>query len=197
MRWLTDIVAEGRSTGTLWLLALVVLNALLARPKQVDRRRIVAAPVVLFGLHLLLLPIAGYFRQRGAGAPGYVESRLPLLIFAALTAVTSAGAIAFTVILPRLRLAVPRILQDIVIGAAAVVAVLSVASRAGINLSGLIATSAVLTAVIGLSLQDTLGNVLSGLALQTDDSVRVGDWIKMGDVSGRIVGDPAVIEVRP
>lgn len=187
MRWLTDIVAEGKSTGTLWLLALVLLNALLARPKQVDRPRIVAAPAVLFGLHLLLLPIAGYFRHRGLGAPGYVESRLPLLVFAALAGVTSAGSIAFTVVLPRLRIAMPRILQDIVVGAAAVVAVLSVASRAGINLSGLIATSAVLTAVIGLSLQDTLGNILSGLALQTDDSLRVGDWIKVGDVNGRVV----------
>lgn len=187
MGWISDTLAEGQSAGTLWLFVLVVLNALLGRPKQVEARRIVVAPVVLFGLHLVLLPVAGFFRGRGIGAPGYTESRLPLLIFAALTAVTAAGAILFTVVLPRLRLSVPRIVQDVVIGAAAIIGVFTVASRSGINLSGLIATSAVLTAVIGLSLQDTLGNILSGLALQTDDSIHVGDWIKVGDVSGKVV----------
>ena len=44
-----------------------------------------------------------------------------------------------------------------------------------------------LTAVIGLSLQDTLGNILSGLALQTDDTIHVGDWVKVGEVTGRVV----------
>lgn len=186
MGWLTDILAEAQSAGTLWLFVIVVLNAALGRPKQTGRR-IVVAPLVLFGLHLVLLPVAGFFRGRGLSAPGYTESRLPLLIFAALTAVTAVGSLLFTVVFPRLRISVPRILQDVLIGAAAVIGVFIVASRTGINLSGLIATSAVLTAVIGLSLQDTLGNILSGLALQTDDSVHVGDWIKIGDVSGRVV----------
>ncbi|MFO0564230.1 MAG: mechanosensitive ion channel family protein [Polyangiaceae bacterium] len=187
MSWLTDTVAEARSAGTLWLFVLVVLNSVLRRPPAQEARRTTVAPLVLFGLHLALLPVAGYFRGRGIGAPGYTESRLPLLVFAALTAVTTVGTIVFSVVVPRLRLNVPRILQDIVIGAAAVVGVFTVATRSGVNLSGLIATSAVLTAVIGLSLQDTLGNILSGLALQTDDSLHVGDWIKVGDVSGKVV----------
>lgn len=185
MTWLSDILLEAKNGGTLWLAALVLLSLITAGPKK--PRRLLAPPLILFGLHLLLLPIVGYFRGRGVGATGYAESRLPFLIFGALTAVTSLGAIIFTALLPRLRLSVPRILQDIVLGAASVIGVLTVASRAGINLSGLIATSAVLTAVIGLSLQDTLGNILSGLALQTDDSIHIGDWIKVGDVTGRVV----------
>ena len=35
------------------------------------------------------------------------------------------------------------------------------------------------TAVIGLSLQATLGNVVGGLALQVDDSIEEGDWIEL------------------
>ncbi|HEX3595556.1 MAG TPA: mechanosensitive ion channel family protein, partial [Polyangiaceae bacterium] len=66
------------------------------------------------------------------------------------------------------------------------VAIFLLASRAGLNLSGLIATSAVLTAVIGLAFQDTLGNIVGGLAIELDDSVSVGDWIKVGEVVGRV-----------
>ena len=50
--------------------------------------------------------------------------------------------------------------------------------RAGVNLTSIIATSAVVTAVIGLSLQATLGNIVGGLALQVDDSIQEGDWIE-------------------
>jgi small-conductance mechanosensitive channel/CRP-like cAMP-binding protein len=183
--WIANCLTEAQSAGTPWLFALVLANLSLVRVP--GARRIVAAPAVMFALHVLLLPIVGYFRTRGTALPGYTESRLPFLALAALSAVTASGSLLFNSILPRMRLNVPHILRDVVIGAAAVVSVLTVASRTGINLSGLIATSAVLTAVIGLSLQDTLGNILSGLALQTDDSIHVGDWIKVGDVAGRVV----------
>src|SRR5205085_100624 len=46
--------------------------------------------------------------------------------------------------------------------------------------------SAVLTAVIGFSLQDTLGNVMGGMAVQLDRSLAVGDWVRVGDVEGRV-----------
>src|SRR5207237_1194921 len=54
----------------------------------------------------------------------------------------------------------------------------------GVNLSGIVATSAVVTAVIGFSLQDTLGNVMGGMALQMERSIGVGDWVRLGDVEG-------------
>ncbi|HMI93477.1 MAG TPA: mechanosensitive ion channel family protein, partial [Polyangiales bacterium] len=67
-----------------------------------------------------------------------------------------------------------------------IIALFGAASRAGVNLSGIVATGAVLTAVIGLALQDTLGNLVGGLSLQLDSTVRVGDWIKVQDVNGRV-----------
>src|SRR5512143_4098501 len=36
-------------------------------------------------------------------------------------------------------------------------------------------------------MQDTLGNILGGLALQMDNSIAIGDWIKVGDINGRVV----------
>jgi len=36
-------------------------------------------------------------------------------------------------------------------------------------------------------MQDTLGNILGGLALQMDNSIQIGDWIKVDDITGRVV----------
>ncbi len=56
----------------------------------------------------------------------------------------------------------------------------------GIQLTGVVATSAVLSVVIGLALQDTLGNLFSGLALHLEKSVQVGDMLKSGDTLGTV-----------
>jgi CRP-like cAMP-binding protein len=36
-------------------------------------------------------------------------------------------------------------------------------------------------------MQETLGNVMGGMVLQLDKSLRVGDWVKVDDMSGRVV----------
>jgi small-conductance mechanosensitive channel/CRP-like cAMP-binding protein len=56
----------------------------------------------------------------------------------------------------------------------------------GVELTGVIATSAVLTVVIGLALQDTLGNLFSGLALHLEKTVQVGDMVRSGDIFGTV-----------
>ena len=47
--------------------------------------------------------------------------------------------------------------------------------------------SALTTAVIAFAMQDTLGNVSGGLALQFDNSIKVGEYIKVGEVIGKVV----------
>ena len=56
----------------------------------------------------------------------------------------------------------------------------------GVQLTGVIATSAVLSVVIGLALQDTLGNLFSGLALHLEKSVQVGDMVRFGETFGTV-----------
>jgi small-conductance mechanosensitive channel len=56
-----------------------------------------------------------------------------------------------------------------------------------VDLSGLLFTSTVLSAVIGLALQDTLGNIITGLALQLERPFTVGDWVKVNDLEGEII----------
>ena len=54
------------------------------------------------------------------------------------------------------------------------------------NLTGIIATSAVATAVIGFGLQDLLGNLAGGLALQIEQTISEGDWIKTDQYFGQV-----------
>ena len=180
------ISSEAISQGTaLFLIAflftVLVLRITVNSGDQLARRRVIG---LLLGLHMLLLPITGLCVAFGADAAR--ELRLVGATAGALAAVMMFGLLVFGAALPRMRVDVPRIVQDVIVSGLCVIAVFGVASRTGVNLSGIVATGAVLTAVIGLSLQDTLGNLVGGLALQLDSTVRVGDWIRVQDVSGRV-----------
>jgi small-conductance mechanosensitive channel/CRP-like cAMP-binding protein len=56
----------------------------------------------------------------------------------------------------------------------------------GWNLGALLTTSAILTAVIGLALQDTLGNLFVGLAMHLEKTVQVGDMVRSGETFGTV-----------
>jgi len=54
------------------------------------------------------------------------------------------------------------------------------------DLRTLLGGGALLAAVLGLALQDTLGNLISGIAMHMEDSFEVGDVIKSGEFMGRV-----------
>jgi len=72
----------------------------------------------------------------------------------------------------------PRIFRDVTQAIVYVVVVLVTLHKIDVEPSSLLTTSALLTAVVGLALQDTLGNMVSGLALQMQTPFEVGDWIQ-------------------
>jgi small-conductance mechanosensitive channel len=53
-----------------------------------------------------------------------------------------------------------------------------------VGLGGLFTTSAVLGAIIGLALQDTLGNFFAGISLHADKPFQVGDVVTVGQRTG-------------
>lgn len=56
------------------------------------------------------------------------------------------------------------------------------------QMSALLATSGVLAIVLGFALQSTLGDVLSGLAINIDRPFGAGDWITLApDIEGEVV----------
>ncbi len=97
------------------------------------------------------------------------------------------GQMVFRVVLPKFKLNPPRITEDILVIIAYIAWFMVRLRYAGLELGSILATSAMITAVVAFAMQDTLGNILGGLALQLDNSVSVGDWIKVDDVVGKVV----------
>ena len=60
--------------------------------------------------------------------------------------------------------------------------------KSNINLTGILTTSAVLTVVVGFAAQTTLSSLISGLMLQIERPFGLGDWIKIEEKQGRVVG---------
>jgi small-conductance mechanosensitive channel/CRP-like cAMP-binding protein len=97
------------------------------------------------------------------------------------------GLLVFRLVLPIAHVSPPRIAEDIFVIIAYVAWGLVRLRYAGLDLGSIVATSAMMTAVVAFAMQDTLGNILGGLALQLDNSIEIGDWIKVDDISGRVV----------
>lgn len=66
----------------------------------------------------------------------------------------------------------------------------------GFHLAAVLATSAVFSLVLGLALQDTLGNLFSGVALQIDRPFAIGDWVEIHSGSEKWTGNVQEISWR-
>jgi small-conductance mechanosensitive channel/CRP-like cAMP-binding protein len=72
----------------------------------------------------------------------------------------------------------PRIVRDLTQGLVWIVILLGALREAGVEPGSILTTSALLTAAIALSLQETLGNLVAGLAIQVQRPFDVDDWIQ-------------------
>jgi len=143
--------------NTLWLFLLGVLGQ--------------AAAVLLDAVHL-------------TGTAGVVYALFRIL--SAIAFIRLAGFVLFRLVLPLSGRRAPRIIEDLAIFVAYVVFGFAQLRLAGLDLSSLVTTSAILTAVLAFAMQDTLGNVLGGIAIQLDRSVQVGDWVRVDDLTGQV-----------
>ena len=163
--------------------ALVVLvAALINRFAPAKRGRIRRALV----LYLLFLGLTGaeqvLLHARVPSIASWAEhAHLVGGLFAAFTSVDLAGLLVFDLLLPTLGVSVVTITSDIVVGFAYIFAAFGVLKAAGVSASSVVTTSAVVSGVLALSLQATLGNILGGVALQLDGSIHVGDWVQLAD----------------
>jgi small-conductance mechanosensitive channel/CRP-like cAMP-binding protein len=171
-------------TGALFLLMLVIGRALLPKGDRVRLRLALGALILYF----LAVPVrAGLLAADLPAAYGGVNVAS---IIALSWGIIGAGGLVLFDLVGR-RFGVPKIFRDVTISVISLIAMVLVLSRSGVNFLSIITTSAVLTAVIGLALQDTLGNLLSGIAMQLEAPFSIGDWIRVDD---RAIG--RVIEIR-
>ena len=91
------------------------------------------------------------------------------------------GLLVFRVLLPTIKLTLPMIAGDLLVGVGYLVGAGGVLSNYGLDPSSVVATGAVVSAVLAISLQQTLGNLLGGVALQLDGSLHEGDFIRLAD----------------
>jgi small-conductance mechanosensitive channel/CRP-like cAMP-binding protein len=162
----------------------IVLGVIVLRLAPVERGRVLRI-ITMFGISLVGTLVASALGAFGfAAGEKYVRGVFVLL--AGVWVIDLVGLALFQVLLRRLGFPQPRILQDVLVVVAVILWGLVRLHYAGVDLGAIVTTSAVLTAVIGLSLQDTLGNILGGLALQLDRSFRVGDWIEVDNTVGRV-----------
>jgi small-conductance mechanosensitive channel len=121
--------------------------------------------------------------------------RVSLLLL--LIALTRIGFLVFVdwFLERRMGRAMPRIFRDILQGLLFIGIALVLFHLMGVELGSLLTTSAILTAVIGLSLQESLGNLVAGLAVRAEHPFEIGDWVEFGDAA-RTVGKVIQINWR-
>src|SRR4029450_3865446 len=103
------------------------------------------------------------------------------LAIAALSfAVVRGLAVTADVMMRRRQAHVSTILRDLTTLPVYAVVVLAVLHSVDVDVTALLTTSAIITAVVGLALQETLGNVFSGLSLQLQKPFEPGDRVRVG-----------------
>ena len=183
-----ESLANLESFGVAFALLLAVVVYLLA-PRASQRH--VRLPLVLLALHL----VATALERTLPAAPG---TRTFLAFVALLLLLASIGRSLVLLVLDvvlgrRFVRPLPRIIRDITQGVVYIVVLLAALRSAGVEPGSILTTSALLTAAIALSLQETLGNMVAGLAIQVQRPFDEGDWIQF-DSDAKHVG--RVLEIN-
>ena len=163
-----------------FLIGLVVLIAFLVHRLVPKKRKRIARATLFAACYVVAFGVAALLHQ--IGAEGWSRRTWLLAdVFEVLTIVDVLSIFLFDLVLTAVRIDLPDIYRALAVGCVYLLTFIAIIHRAGFDLSSIIATSAVVTAVLGLSLQATLANVIGGIALQIDDSIKVGDWLQLRD----------------
>jgi small-conductance mechanosensitive channel/CRP-like cAMP-binding protein len=168
-----------------WVVAWAVLCALLLLRRRGDSRGAVINTFAIFLTATLAQLAAGLLFAANMGSGGIALFNVALLI-AGVAAIRMTGMLVFRSALPAAGLSAPRIVEDLVTILGYLVWIIARLRATGMDPSSILASTAVVTAVMAFALQDTLGNMLGGVAIQLDNSITIGDWIRVDDVVGRV-----------
>ena len=179
------------SFGGLGLVSALFLLFLLVVVLPPTKRAKARLPFALLILNLLLV-------SAGSAVPESAVASRPISVVATFLLLSATARVIFLLIVEgvfagRLHRPLPKILRDILQGVVFLFVLMATLHSAGVEPGSLLTTSALLTAVIGLSLQETLGNLFAGLSIQAQTPFDLGDWIGY-DEQQRNVG--RVVEIN-
>ena len=161
------------------LASLVGLALVLPRQRRSRLRVPAIFFVVYISLDLILLAVRTFFPE-----PDWERRRLFLhnvVLFFFLAALAQTLFLLFEVlVLEKLGRPLSKIALDLIQFGILMLALLIVLENAGVKGETLFTGSAVLTAMLGFAMRDTLGNLLAGLTLHLKH-FQVGDWIQFDD----------------
>lgn len=165
---------------------LLLLFAIYSFAKNPAFRKDLRGAILLMCAHLVFRGIAVFLPE---GEPSAVDKFFAVVIRLSIAFAVLRSMVGTGIHLLRLRgLNPPNILRNVLDFTLYTLATLPVLkSQLAFDLTGLVATSAVLSVVIGLALQDTLGNLFAGLSLQFDMPFAMGDWVTIGPHTGHVV----------
>ena len=176
-------------------LVLLALNEAIS----VCRRRGLAVVRTLCNLRNLVVPAAAlliFFRlvlewPKDNTASRLVESAFWILLLYTLLGVVNDlifGRAGTNMGRPSWSERVPKLFRDLVRALLVAVGAMVVYSQVwGHEVSAALTALGLGSIVIGLALQEPLGNIVSGLMLLSERPLNVGDWIQVGDVRGRVI----------
>jgi small-conductance mechanosensitive channel/CRP-like cAMP-binding protein len=169
----------------LLLLVVVLLTRAFARDTQL---KIDLRGAMLFFLTWLVLRGVGYVADQVNLEAAQKAARVVWMLAFAYGCVRTFVAYALWVYRRFAVGTTHKILRDVIDFSLYVIATIPILkTQLQIDLTSLLATSAILSVVLGLALQETLGNLFAGLALQLERPFRAGDYISVGDHVGKVV----------
>lgn len=187
--WESLQTAAGMGGFYHWVvLSVVVFAFILSALVPAERARIRTA-VLLFIVSACGLLVSAALLTQGFDplrSSAYRWVRWAALFLESVAIINLASVLVFDLALDSMRLKPPRILRDLLLALSYIVVAITLLSRSGVNLTGLITASALITAAIGFSLQDTLGNVMGGMALQMERTIGIGDWVRVDQHEGQV-----------
>ena len=135
------------------------------------------------GLKIFTLFEAGTF-------PGLEQALAWILWFLPAVAILRLiGLYVFEVHLPvRRGIRLPPLMQAVTVGIAYIITALVTLKLIypKLEMTGLLATSAITSLVLGLALQPILGNFFAGIVISLEKPFRINDWIRVGGMEGRV-----------
>jgi len=176
----------------LWLLPPLAAYLILAAILELAIRRLPVLSKLRLPLHLIILGLGLEF-SLWRMPPGLMQSLSPyaksLLAFGAVVLVIQAVeglSVGYFMVRVRNRHVPPILRRFLLLVAYFLVATIILRAYLNLDVTSLVATSAVVSFVVGLASQDLLGSILSGIVIGVERPIVTGNWITIDGQEGRV-----------